>query len=145
MYNFGQSSTQRLFVIFNIKFQYSICHKKNFKRVGKAKILHNIEGGLDEMLIIAYIVGGLVQKSPQKCLRNIWTVPNRRILWFFFSYAFYRFGLLWAYSTNTVYSWSGLLYWLPVGYILFPTLLVFITGISNQGDWLLGKIIWFSR
>ena len=45
------------------------------KWVGKAKILRNIQGGLDEMLIIAYIVGGWVQKSPKKCLRNIWTVP----------------------------------------------------------------------
>ena len=45
------------------------------KRVGEAKILRNIQGGLDEMLIIAYIVGGWVQKSLQKCLRNIWTVP----------------------------------------------------------------------
>ena len=33
------------------------------KWVGKAKILRNIQGGLDEMLIIAYIVGGWVQKS----------------------------------------------------------------------------------
>ena len=31
--------------------------------MGKAKILRNIQGGLDEMLIIAYIVGGWVQKS----------------------------------------------------------------------------------
>ena len=46
------------------------------KRVGKAKILRNIQGGLDEMLIIAYIVGGWVQKGPKKCLRNIWTVPR---------------------------------------------------------------------
>ena len=70
------------------------------KWVGKAKILRNIQGGLDEMLIIAYIVGGWVQKSqksayviygrslrqnggreggsknPKKCLRNIWTVPK---------------------------------------------------------------------
>ena len=46
------------------------------KRVGEAKILHDIQGGLDEMLIFAYIVGGWVQKSPKKCLRNIWTVPN---------------------------------------------------------------------
>ena len=45
------------------------------KKVGKAKILYNIQGGLDEMLIIACIVGRWVQKSPKKCLRNIWTVP----------------------------------------------------------------------
>ena len=31
--------------------------------MGKAKILRNIRGGFDEMLIIAYIVGGWVQKS----------------------------------------------------------------------------------
>ena len=30
--------------------------------MGKAKILRNIQGGLDEMLIIAYILGGWVQK-----------------------------------------------------------------------------------
>ena len=46
------------------------------KWVGKAKILRNIQDRLDEMLIIAYIVGGWVQKSPKKCLRNIWTVPQ---------------------------------------------------------------------
>ena len=45
------------------------------KRVGEAKILRNIQGGLDEMLIIAFSVGGRVQKSPKKCLRNVWTVP----------------------------------------------------------------------
>ena len=28
------------------------------------------------MLIIAYIVGELVQKSSKKCLRNIWMVPK---------------------------------------------------------------------
>ena len=33
------------------------------KRVGEAKILCNSLGGLDAMLIIAYIVGGWVQKS----------------------------------------------------------------------------------
>ena len=43
--------------------------------MGKAKILRNIEGGLNEMLIIAYIVGGWVPKSPKKCLSNIWMVP----------------------------------------------------------------------
>ena len=31
--------------------------------MGKAKILRNIQGGLDEMLIIAYIVGGWVKKA----------------------------------------------------------------------------------
>ena len=45
--------------------------------MGEAKVLRNIQGGLDEMLIIAYIVGGWVQKSPKKCLRNIWTVPKK--------------------------------------------------------------------
>ena len=30
--------------------------------MGKAKILRNIDGGLDEMLRIAYIVGGWVKK-----------------------------------------------------------------------------------
>ena len=45
--------------------------------MSKAKILRNIEGGLDEMLIIAYRVGGWVQKSPKTCLRNIWTVPKQ--------------------------------------------------------------------
>ena len=44
--------------------------------VGKAKILHNIQGGWDEMLIIAYIVVGWVQKSTKKCFHNIWMVPN---------------------------------------------------------------------
>ena len=34
-------------------------------RVGEAKILRNIQGGLDEMLIIAYIVGGWVKKVPK--------------------------------------------------------------------------------
>ena len=32
--------------------------------MSQAKILHNIEGGLDEMLIIAYIVGGS-KKAPK--------------------------------------------------------------------------------
>ena len=32
--------------------------------MGKAKILSNIQGGVDEMLIIAYIVGGS-QKAPK--------------------------------------------------------------------------------
>ena len=35
------------------------------KRVGEAKILRNIQGGLDEMLIIAYTVGGWVKKAPK--------------------------------------------------------------------------------
>ena len=40
--------------------------------MGEAKILRNIQDGLDEMLIIAYIVGGWVdQKKPKNCLRNI--------------------------------------------------------------------------
>ena len=33
--------------------------------MGKAKILRNIQGGLDEMLIIAYTVGGWVKKVPK--------------------------------------------------------------------------------
>ena len=33
--------------------------------MGEAKILRNIQVGLDEMLIIAYIVGGWVQKRPK--------------------------------------------------------------------------------
>ena len=49
------------------------------KRVGEAKILCNIQGRLDEMLIITYIVGGWVWKSPKKCLRNIWTVPRKNL------------------------------------------------------------------
>ena len=48
--------------------------------MGKAKILRNIQGGSDEMLIIAYIVGGWVQKSLKKCLRNIWTVPYPHVV-----------------------------------------------------------------
>ena len=39
--------------------------QKKCKRVDKAKILRNINGGLDEMLMIAYVVGGWVQKSPK--------------------------------------------------------------------------------
>ena len=35
------------------------------KRVVEAKILRNIQGGLDEMLIIAYTVGGWVKKAPK--------------------------------------------------------------------------------
>ena len=46
--------------------------------VGEAKILHNIQGGLNKMLIIAYIVGGWVQKTTKKCLRNIWMVPKQQ-------------------------------------------------------------------
>ena len=48
------------------------------KRVGEAKILSNIKGGLDEMLIIAYVVDGWVQKSPKTCLRKIWTIPKAK-------------------------------------------------------------------
>ena len=50
------------------------------KWVGNAKILRNIQGGLDEMLRVAYLVGGWVQKSPKKCLCNIWTVPKTTVL-----------------------------------------------------------------
>ena len=39
--------------------------QKFLERVGKAKILRNIQGGLDEMLIIAYMVGGRFQKAPK--------------------------------------------------------------------------------
>ena len=50
------------FIILEKKFSVS---QIVLKRVGKAKILCNIQGGWDEMLIIAYIVGGWVQKNPK--------------------------------------------------------------------------------
>ena len=56
-------SLSDFFVTFNAKLNYSKLQIFFLKRVGEAKILRNSQGGLDAMLIVAYIVGGWVQKS----------------------------------------------------------------------------------